>query len=257
MPSPTFNDNYEKNYDPREIKNPLSKKEIEARVSSQHFGDTNEIAPQVSVIVVRHYQEPDFWDRLWRSVKDQTIAPSSGDRRVIEWELVHVMNYDNGFGSLGAAFNAGVKAAIGDYIHFLGDDDWLEPFALDWLVKEVEQRQVATPSVKALVTKANLHDAKGNLMVKDGAPGPLFIDRDWFWSVGGYRQVNLYEDHSWVKESRKKHPASVETAVQPTYNVRIWKSSTRHPHGQTTSFMRESSNLYSMMRDHGFNDVVQ
>jgi glycosyltransferase involved in cell wall biosynthesis len=101
------------------------------------------------------------------------------------------------------ARNTGAAVALGEYLHFLDDDDWLLPGAL------AEFKKLATESKEALIYgTAELVDREGRCLVKlnlnvtgncfakvmagEWIPiGSFIVKRDAFFSVGGFEPLMI------------------------------------------------------------------
>lgn len=142
--------------------------------------------PTVSVIIPT-YNRADLVERSVNSVLDQTfvdleclvVDDGSTDETVTVLEsidddrLIVLENGENG--GAPAARNVGIKAASGEYIAFLDDDDVWRPTKL---AKQLDQLRSADDSVGLVYCWMDYHDDDGNLVTeyRPKLSGNIFLD---------------------------------------------------------------------------------
>lgn len=105
--------------------------------------------PKVSIVVInsRQLDHPKWVAECFKSLKGQTYDNS---------EIVVVRNY-NKLVTIGKCMNEAVKRAKGDWILFVGDDDYLSPDYVECLVHAIESKEAIAYS-----TYLNMFDEKKN-----------------------------------------------------------------------------------------------
>lgn len=138
------------------------------------------------------------------------------------------------------ARNAGAAIALGEYLHFLDDDDWLLPGAL------AEFKKLATQNEEALIYgTAELVDREGRHLVKlnlnvtgncfvkvmagEWIPiGSFMVKRDAFLGIGGFQPlISVGEDIDFCRRIALRHDfAHTSTSVVSVLRGDSWDSST-------------------------------
>ena len=123
--------------------------------------------------------------------------------------------------------NAGAAAATGDILLFLHADTWLPPAALTLVQQALGDPDVAvgafslslrsaTPAERLIAAGANLRSRLFNLPYGDQA---LFMRRQTFEALGGFRELPVMEDYDLVRRARSLGrivtlPQKVETSTR-------------------------------------------
>ena len=117
--------------------------------------------PLVSVIVPTH-NRPDLLERALDSIESQeyrrieAVVVNDGGRDITElvaqfsraWLVIHEKNL-----GLPAARNTGIRAATGEYIAYLDDDDWFYPDHIEILVMALRNGDRAAYTDSAIIDK--------------------------------------------------------------------------------------------------------
>ena len=106
---------------------------VQTELINKHFSEKkvfDESMPKVSIVVInsRQLKNPDYLSECFNSLRDQ-IYPNV--------EIVVVKNYDK-LVTIGKAWNDAIKQCRGDYILFVGDDDYISPDYVLCLVQGIE-----------------------------------------------------------------------------------------------------------------------
>lgn len=115
--------------------------------------------------------------------------------------------------------NAGFKVAKGEYLLFLHADTKLPPHALDSVVKTLEKPNPYSAGAfdlsfdsenKVLDKIAALASKRSKFFTLPFGDQALFVKKDVFENIGGFKQIMLMEDvHFIQKLKRKKHKIKI------------------------------------------------
>lgn len=97
----------------------------------------------VSIVMInsRGKSHPEWVEKAQQSALSQVAS-------VTKVQLVEVMNLDREF-TIGHCWNAGVKAADGDLVTFLGDDDMIAPEFTDFLFSFYAHQEPTAPFISS------------------------------------------------------------------------------------------------------------
>ena len=178
----------------------------------KHVFGNQEQLPQVSVIVVHHYQIADWWDKCFNSVK--------GQRHLKTWELVEVWAPTKDL-SIGFCKNAGLAGASADWVMFLDDDDWLHPDCIANLLRV--QRKDGGDMVRCPVIEVDA-TGKGNFSREEDAITHMgLVRKQLVLPAGGFDLKNLEEDIA-LDDRMRRLGAKITGTRTPLYYYRLHRT---------------------------------
>lgn len=163
---------------PEQLREYLERGDVQVR--KYDYGDGSK--PLVSVVVVHHYQNAEWWAQCMGSVEKQ--------RHVKSWEFIEVWAPGKE-PSIGACKNMGVAAASADFILFLDDDDWLHPDACSNLLRV--QKKSDADVVRCLIMEVAADGSK-HAPSQDNTVHMGLIRRSMFVAAKGFEKTSLEED---------------------------------------------------------------
>lgn len=186
-------------------------------------------AGAVTIVIPTYDDEPAHLDQAIRSALDQTypavevVVVDDGSTRpdTVEYlasmtgiRLIRQVN-----SGPGAARNAGIEAARGDFVLPLDADDWIEPNVVGLLVEAVAHPDVvaAFPSVHRFGAAEGAQDAPrvvriGDIAVQNRVAATALYRRSVWADVGAYREADIVDEDwfMWLKVLGHTHATMVQ-----------------------------------------------